>query len=305
MNTKRDPFFDGLKFLLISLVIIGHIPFPSHGFHQVIYSFHMPMFAFLSGFFSKPQTLSGLFYSCLRLLRIYVIFDVILIAIQLFINDKPMSLRHLIVPQLAMWYLLSLIYWRIAISIKPLSELTTKQIIIITIITTIAGFIPLGSEFAFQRSIAFFPFFLYGYYSKRKGLIMKLRDNNKIKILLACIIFLACALITRQIHTFMPKNPYHSYNDMLIRIFQSGLAFIIIHAILTIIPNRFVLQFSKYGKNTIFYYTYHTIPVALIYVYLDKNNLSFNFITGILTAVVLLLLLTLISKIKLFQIPFK
>ena len=63
MPTHRNEVLDGLKFLLIVLVAVGHFSEPyryTHtivlGGYSVIYLFHMPLFILLSGYFSKHIT---------------------------------------------------------------------------------------------------------------------------------------------------------------------------------------------------------------------------------------------------------
>ncbi|MBP3851842.1 MAG: acyltransferase family protein, partial [Erysipelotrichaceae bacterium] len=55
---KRDYYFDNLKAVLIFLVILGHFLLPIETgplciLKRWIYSFHMPLFIFVSGYFSK------------------------------------------------------------------------------------------------------------------------------------------------------------------------------------------------------------------------------------------------------------
>ena len=59
MSNKRILYFDSLKFFAIWLVVFGHylmeIDCGSVGFYtnQVIYTFHMPLFIMISGFFAQ------------------------------------------------------------------------------------------------------------------------------------------------------------------------------------------------------------------------------------------------------------
>ncbi|WP_010234461.1 acyltransferase family protein [Clostridium arbusti] len=62
MNFKnqRDYYFDNIKLLLITLVVIGHVIEPLINTYSnfrllyfFIYAFHMPLFAFISGYFLK------------------------------------------------------------------------------------------------------------------------------------------------------------------------------------------------------------------------------------------------------------
>ena len=57
---KRDLYWDSLKFVLIFLVVYGHTietysPDGSinRAIYNLIYVFHMPLFIFISGYFSK------------------------------------------------------------------------------------------------------------------------------------------------------------------------------------------------------------------------------------------------------------
>ena len=59
MSNKRILYFDALKFFAIWLVVLGHylqeIDCGSVGSYtnQVIYTFHMPLFIMISGFFAQ------------------------------------------------------------------------------------------------------------------------------------------------------------------------------------------------------------------------------------------------------------
>ena len=60
MTKERDYFFDNIKAVLIFLVVLGHFLLPIHGegnvlvlIKRLIYVFHMPLFVFVSGYFSK------------------------------------------------------------------------------------------------------------------------------------------------------------------------------------------------------------------------------------------------------------
>jgi hypothetical protein len=64
----RYPYFSNLKFILIFLVILGHLIekyiYVNHDLYTiytVIYMVHMPLFAFISSYFSKTalENLSG------------------------------------------------------------------------------------------------------------------------------------------------------------------------------------------------------------------------------------------------------
>ena len=56
---QRNPYWDTLKAMLIVLVVLGHTGTAmGNKWLSVIYAFHMPLFIFISGYFSKKQSLS-------------------------------------------------------------------------------------------------------------------------------------------------------------------------------------------------------------------------------------------------------
>ncbi|MDA3100191.1 acyltransferase family protein, partial [Staphylococcus pseudintermedius] len=63
---KRDAFFDNARAILIFLVVFGHLIQPYTDAHPtvyalylLIYSFHMPAFLFISGYFAKNVGRAG------------------------------------------------------------------------------------------------------------------------------------------------------------------------------------------------------------------------------------------------------
>lgn len=70
---KRDTSFDSLKFILISCVVLGHVLNYAHSSRislalwNWLYSFEMPLFVFISGYFTQKKTFSDTFRGCIRL----------------------------------------------------------------------------------------------------------------------------------------------------------------------------------------------------------------------------------------------
>lgn len=52
MNNNRDIRFDLMKGIGILCMLVGHYS-DNHILHQLIYSFHMPLFFVLGGYFTK------------------------------------------------------------------------------------------------------------------------------------------------------------------------------------------------------------------------------------------------------------
>lgn len=72
---ERIYALDSLKFFLIILVIYGHIYSGEQGMYGVrfVYLFHMPLFAYISGFFSSFCSDSSSFYSKNKKLLLYYV----------------------------------------------------------------------------------------------------------------------------------------------------------------------------------------------------------------------------------------
>ncbi|HON53348.1 MAG TPA: acyltransferase family protein [Bacteroidales bacterium] len=54
---QRINWIDYAKVIGIYLVVLGHLPIPEQG-SVYIYSFHMPLFFFISGFLSKTNNIT-------------------------------------------------------------------------------------------------------------------------------------------------------------------------------------------------------------------------------------------------------
>src|SRR5699024_3219271 len=82
---QRNAYFDNAKFIFIFLVVFGHMiqPFIQESaavntFYMWVYTFHMPAFIFLSGFFAKGSgSIQYISRLAKRLLIPYVIFQII------------------------------------------------------------------------------------------------------------------------------------------------------------------------------------------------------------------------------------
>lgn len=99
INKDRDYFFDNARAILIFLVVLGHMiqPYTSESkyilaLYLVIYSFHMPTFLFISGYFAKhldkPNYLENVAKNCLHLTLFLCIF-----SIYYFITGKVMPYK--------------------------------------------------------------------------------------------------------------------------------------------------------------------------------------------------------------------
>lgn len=178
----RDGNIDVLKGVLMILVIWGHAigqlgsGFINEHLQFFIYLFHMPVFILISGYFMKYKGLEHMKISILKLLVPLIIFQVINAICLKTIGDH-LGLDFWIIPYWTLWYLLSLIFWRLIgagiykINKRICSKVKIVNIVIIgiTIIAAIfSGIMYNGRILSIQRTINFLPFFLLGFLFRDK-----------------------------------------------------------------------------------------------------------------------------------------
>ena len=104
---NRDVTFDMIKGIGMLLMLIGHYIPNVDWLHQIIYSFHMPLFFIVAGYFSKPPQngcLQSIKKNARRLLLPFVITQILLIAWGCVLAYFKHDLNRIIVPSLSlMW----------------------------------------------------------------------------------------------------------------------------------------------------------------------------------------------------------
>lgn len=277
MAKQRDPFWDTLKAILIVLVVLGHTGTAlGDKWMSVIYAFHMPLFIFVSGYFSKRKPLREIGMGIKRLIVIYLVFDLAYIALDV-VMGSGFSISRLLTPSFALWYILSLIYWRVILQVLPQSLIDNKWLVIAAsvLIGMGAGFIPLNTEMSFQRACGFLPFFFIGYYARQEGWVDKLRQWNKWPF--ALLFVGLCTLCYFCLPVFYCKNCYEGISDCSMRALQTGIATLICITALNITPKT-LGRFTDVGKYTLIIYLLHppmikVMNVACSYVGIERSPL--------------------------------
>lgn len=168
-TSARDPFFDNAKFLAIVLVACAHSWEPyrndsraATGLYMFVYTFHMPAFIVISGYFSRGFDLSPR-----RLKRLvtgvlvpYVIFEVAYAYFHRWTEDDPGYPVNVADPQFLNWFLIALFVWRLT---TPLWEAVRWPLPIALGIALMSSVTPgIGSNLDLQRVLQFLPFFVLG-----------------------------------------------------------------------------------------------------------------------------------------------
>ncbi|HCF58866.1 MAG TPA: acyltransferase [Myxococcales bacterium] len=173
---RRDPYFDTARFLLITLVVVGHALEPLVWNHLwikaaflCIYAFHIPTFAFISGRFSSGELRATEARSLVaRILAPYAVFQglYVLFARLVLKQSSPLFFT----PYWLMWFLLSLACWKLML---PLVLRLRFPVLVATVVGLAAGCFPdgeVGYSHSLSRTLVFFPFFVLGYLRRADGL---------------------------------------------------------------------------------------------------------------------------------------
>ncbi len=167
MQTTRIGYWDNVKGILIFLVVLAHyfgtgmvygtehtgavlIPVSIYTF---IYLFHMPLFAFISGYFSKnTEKCRDRAFS--QLLLPYLVVNTIFVLI-----DRE-RVNPLFAPYGPMWYPLALFLWRI--TAKDMSKLKHSWLWALAFALFSSVLTPGKNYVSLNDAITFFPCFLLG-----------------------------------------------------------------------------------------------------------------------------------------------
>ena len=280
-TNQRNYKYDNIKAFLIFCVVLGHllerVSLDTKNYMFIlIYSFHMPVFCFLSGMYAKYRPKEIL----TKLLYPYIVFQIIYIMFSKVIFSSGRAIQFS-VPYWIIWYLLAI---TIFYTLIPFFDTENKKkkvwIIAITIsLALLAGYdSSIGYTLSLSRVIVMIPFFIAGFYFKKLELFDKVNlDNGKnikhIKLIRIATITIAIgsALIMYilrddiiQEWLFAASSYAKDEYNALIR-----LAFMSTAAIFTILlvlmsPNKKIPIISKVGSNTLPIYLLHGLAVRFL-----------------------------------------
>lgn len=263
--------------------------------------FAMPLFVFISGNYSRKKDWQAFWPDIWKLLEPLIIFQVI--GLLFYVGD-PLSIKTILTPWYMLWYLLSLIYWRLMLQVIPDRILRHTKLVLITTfsISILAGFLPFDRFLSLQRTLALMPFFFLGYYMKGQNLYLP----DKYKLL--CVVFLITILgilffYPHRIRYLLFATPYKHVYGAAIRMIAFGLAVPMSVAFINVCYHS--SWTARQGRMTLQYYIYHALIVppnsALIMppliVIAEGLNVPMTFVTAVIIITVIIVVLTIALKI--------
>ena len=302
---ERIYLYDNVKCLAIILVVIGHAinyltDFDGYtlekGMYVMIYSFHMPLFLFVSGLFLKPMNAETKFpkYKILAFVLIGLVLRMITAVVRICTGLPPVYATFEIYDTYT-WFM-----WAMAVFtalVWAFRKFDGKFVMLFALLIGImAGFDSnLGDEFALMRIAVFFPVFLLGYYLDPTELYRFL-NKKKFKIIAAA--FLAVCLAAFLFLLFFHRRWLFG---PLYRIFAYVLAVGISLALICILPNKNLGYISGIGAKTLQIYFWHK-SFLIVFEELHVYE-SIERFTGSLAATVIYLLIA-VGLVFLCSLPF-
>ncbi|BBF43353.1 putative membrane protein [Lachnospiraceae bacterium KM106-2] len=278
---KRDAWFDNYKALLIILVVVGHFIEPlrdDHGtvndLYFIIYSFHMPAFIMISGYFSKKKV--PLMKEVKTLLVPYLIFQFSHYILYNLVLEESKEL-HLFQPHFTLWYIFCLFVWKF---ITPYVT-KIKYIFPIAVVfgMTIGVDSTMGTLMSISRIIVYYPFFLLGYYADKERVAAFF--HNRIWKVIAGSIVAGYGLL---IYFVVPNDDVYNkfvscrycYEELELNAYEGTLlmgAFYLVALVLTISVGLLISSkvhwFTYLGQRTMSIYLFHGLIQRFLLGYTD------------------------------------
>lgn len=268
---QRDFFFDNAKFILMAFVVFGHLlntyihdNETIYALYKTIYSFHMPAFILVSGFFAKGFYQKGYLTKITKKMIVpYIIFQIIYTIYYYFLYDRSSFNVDMLNPQWSLWFLISLFCWNIMLlgfaKLKPLVGIGLSVLIALLI-----GYIDSISNYlSLSRTFVFFPMFLIGYHLSKDQLKKLFTPKVRIASLaIILVVFIGFYLKTDINYKWLlGSKPYSELEDasiisMFKRLGFYGLSFITVFSFLSFIPRQQYF-FTNWGKQTLYVYLLH------------------------------------------------
>jgi fucose 4-O-acetylase-like acetyltransferase len=270
----RDPFFDNAKFLAIVLVVAGHAIEPlrgtreAHALYLFVYTFHMPVFIIITGYFSRGFTFSsGKARKLITNLAVpYVIFETAYSVFRWAAGGKEFEIS-LLAPVWLTWFLMAAFFWRLS---TPVWQQLRWPISIAILIALLSGMNSLPSTFEMHRTLGLLPFFVIGLKLEPKHFVLLRRPACR----LAAVAVLAAGLaVAFAAHNHMTiewaywrhGNDYLGVSELTGTVMRMGMltaSLLLSAAFLALVPAR-ATWFTGLGAATLYAYLLHGFPVKL------------------------------------------
>ncbi|OIK14488.1 acyltransferase family protein [Bacillus sp. MUM 13] len=305
--TKRNYFFDNAKFILMAIVVFGHLlksyiheSEEIYALYKTIYTFHMPAFILVSGFFAKGFYKKGYLSKITKKLILpYLIFQTIYTVFYYFLYSKSDFKMDLLDPQWAMWFLISLFCWNLMLlvfaKLKPAAGIGIAVLaaLLIGYADTVSNYLSLS------RTFVFFPMYLIGYHLSKE----QIKKLFSVKWRITAFVIITVVFSGFYLHPdisdkwLLGSKPYAELGNpdilsMFTRLGVYTVSMIMVFSFLAFVP-RGKHFFSRWGAQTLYVYLLHGFFVRIfresrIHTYFTSTE-SFFMLAGFALLITILL----------------
>ncbi|MFJ3587394.1 acyltransferase family protein [Streptomyces sp. NPDC090231] len=268
---KRDAYFDNAKYLAIVLVAVAHSWVPvmegsraARAAYMVTYTFHMPAFIIISGYFSRSFSLTPA-----KVKRLvtgvavpYIVFETAYSLFRRYASGSSDGAISLLEPWYLTWFLAALFIWRLT---TPIWQNLRHPLAVSLVIAVLASLAPsIGDDLDLPRVLQFLPFFVLGLQLKPEHFrLVKRREVRLLALPLfaGALVFAYWAAPRMQLGWFLRDSsaqemdaPWWSGAVMTLALF--GCATLLTVGFLAWVPRRH-MWFTVLGAGTICGYLLH------------------------------------------------
>jgi fucose 4-O-acetylase-like acetyltransferase len=272
----RDPFFDNAKFMAIVLVVAGHSIVDlrdvrvAHALYLFVYTFHMPVFIVITGYFSRNFTFGG--GKARKLITNlgvpYVIFETAYSTYHWAVGKSSFQIS-LLDPYYLTWFLMALFLWRLS---TPVWQQIRWPVGAALVISLLAGMTNLPGDLEMNRTFGLLPFYVLGLMLKPEHFEMLKRTRTRVcgaitlVLAFAFTLFVADPNMTTEWVYWRNGNAAMHVNNLTGSGMRLGLlvgAGILVTAFLTMVPARRT-WFTSLGGATLYAYLLHGFATKLM-----------------------------------------
>ena len=260
---ERNKVLDTTKYLLISLVIIGHFIEPTkytdtitQHLYCLIYSFHMPLFIWISGYFHKQRSIGEELKKCIPIMEACLLCHIGFLILRYRSGFSIIKLFDFGVSP--SWYILSYVYWKIATDILS-KWFSAKQLLVLSILVDAIAFLFIEQGYCMKGNLSHI---LLKY--ERAVFVMGIVSVSFV-LYTACVLQFKMEFHNSNIFTLLQFTDFSPSIVIIYRYILSICTILISGLLLVIVNNSTTIQnLSKHGKNTMFIYFAQTPMFAII-----------------------------------------
>lgn len=279
LSRTGESYFLNLRFLLITCVFVGNAIEPliarmpaMHALYVWIYTFHMPLFVLVTGYFAKTNLFGAKGRKALLQIAVqYVIFQSLYSLLDVTVFKVDQIHHSFFAPYLLLWFLMSHLFWRLAAMLMhrlhPLLQLAAS-----IAASAAVGYIAVdGTWMSLSRTFVYLPFFIAGYHLSADSFLKIYSPKVRFAaVALSAALLGAAALWGKQLPlgwlygsmTYGQLHEYHWYAGFL-RLGMYALQLLASAAFLAWVPKR-EHRITDWGRRTLYVFLLHGLIVRLL-----------------------------------------